>query len=124
MTTRELYDIIGGDYDAAMAYLGSERLIARFVGKFPADDSLPRLFRAWESRDLAEAFSAAHEAKGMCANLYLKDLQERASQVTELLRPQNVTNSNLSYVDAQVLELHKRYDASIRAISTWLESTS
>ena len=123
MTVRELYQLIGGDYDTAMAYLSSERLIARFLTKFPADPSLPRLFTAWAAQDRYGAFDAAYEAKGMCANLYLTHLKVRSTEICELLRPENEGKAKDTYIDMQVQELHRRYDAAVRHIHAWNQSS-
>ena len=116
MTTEELYARIGGDYQAAVGHLRSEALINRLILKFPNDPSLPRLFAAWDAGDEREAFGAAHEAKGMCANLSLKDLANRTSHVTELLRPGNEELRQHDDVDARIRDLRLRYQDTAEVI--------
>ena len=39
MNLRQCYDALGGDYDEVIGRLRSERLVQKFVLKFPADGS-------------------------------------------------------------------------------------
>lgn len=119
MTLEELYRSIGGDYDSAMAYLRSPALIQRLVTRYLDDTSLPRLFASWAERDRQESFRAAHEAKGVCSNLFLTNLASLSSQVTEALRPTNEPTTPDDEVSALIVPLQEAYEQAIAAIRAY-----
>lgn len=119
MTLEELYRSIGGDYDSAIAYLRSPALIERLVTKYLDDTSLPRLFASWAERDRQESFKAAHEAKGVCSNLFLTNLAALSSQVTETLRPTNELPASDDEVSALIAPLQEAYDHAIGVIRAY-----
>ncbi|MCH5206965.1 MAG: Hpt domain-containing protein [Oscillospiraceae bacterium] len=87
MTLKEFYDTIGSDYNSALLRMGnSERILDKFVRKFPADKTAEQLFEAYESEDYETAFRMAHTLKGLCSNLGLDKLQKLSSELTEALR--------------------------------------
>ena len=77
MTLTECYRALGGDYDAVIGRLRSERLVQKFVRKRPYSPKL---------RKLHTAFRAAHTIKGMCQNLSFTLLEKSATALTESLR--------------------------------------
>lgn len=86
MTLRECYEAMEGDYEGTMGRMPSERLIQKYVLKFPADPSFENLKKAIEGREEEEAFRAAHTIKGICANLGLSKLLKSSSSLTDALR--------------------------------------
>lgn len=87
MTLRDFYKKIGSDYDAVVALMGgSERIVDKFVRKFPNDTSAAELFRSFEEKDYKTAFRMAHTLKGVCLNLGFVRLRESSSALTEALR--------------------------------------
>ena len=60
MTLQECYAALGGDYNEAMGRLRSERLVQKFVLKFPGDGSFDLLQRSLAEQNYSEAFRAAH----------------------------------------------------------------
>ncbi|MCQ2412234.1 MAG: Hpt domain-containing protein [Sphaerochaetaceae bacterium] len=89
MTIRECYERLHGDYDLALKRLMNERLIDKFILKFPADNSIAILRDAIATCNAGEMFRGAHTLKGVAANLAFTELQMAASQLTEQLRPCN-----------------------------------
>lgn len=87
MTTKEFYEVIGGDYDEISRRIPSDILIRRFLLKFPADPSYPDLLDARARQDVKGAFLAAHTLKGVAATLGLNTLAEPAARLSDLLRP-------------------------------------
>ena len=87
MTVQELYARIGGDYERAVGIMRSDRLIARYVGKFCDSDVAERLRDAGERMDSGAIFEAAHAMKGVCGNLGLTRIAEAADALTEEFRP-------------------------------------
>lgn len=94
MTIKEIYDIIGADYSATLMRMGnSERILEKFVRKFPNDKTTEQLVEAFESKDFETAFRMAHTLKGLCSNLGLGNLEKSASALTEALRNQVADNA-------------------------------
>jgi len=122
LTLRELYEHIGGDYDAAVAYLRSERLVGRLIVKFADDEACPRLFAAWESGDVAAAFEAAHEAKGVCSNLSLTSFAQPLAAITEALRPGCDAPGMQVDVDRLVKDLRRRHGVAVGMIREYAAS--
>lgn len=120
MTLDDLYTKVGGSYGDAIAYLRSERLASRLLVRFLDDTSCARLLTAWDEHDWDGAFRAAHEAKGVCANLYLTKLAALADDVTEALRPQVRTEESVAAVADTVEELREAYYATIDAIAAYV----
>ena len=87
MTLKEFYDSIGSDFSAALMRMGnSERMLDKFVKKFPNDKTAGELFKSLDEKDYQLAFRMAHTLKGVCANLGLDNLQKASSVLTEALR--------------------------------------
>ena len=86
MTLQECYDRFHGDYEGTKRRMTSDTLIAKFLGRFPDDDTMPRLAAAMSATDQPEAFRMAHTLKGLAANLGLTRLQEAAHELCESLR--------------------------------------
>ena len=86
MNLEELYISLHGDYADAKARLMSDRLVEKFVLKFPSDPSIQELRDAVASGDNASAFRAVHTLKGVAANLSFTELRRAASDLTEQLR--------------------------------------
>ena len=86
MTLQDCYKAMDADYDEVFGRLRSERLIQKFVLRFPDDGSYQLLLTSLESGDYAEAFRAAHTIKGVCQNLGMTRLGQSSSELTESLR--------------------------------------
>ncbi len=86
MTLRDCYGKLHGDYDEVLSRLRSERLVQKFVLKFPDDKSFEALEAAMGSHDRETAFRAAHTIKGMCQNLSFTKLGDSSHELTEALR--------------------------------------
>ena len=86
MTLKECYAALGGDLDDVLTRLRSERMIQKFVLKFPADGSYQLLCASFEAGSWEEAFRAAHTIKGMCQNLSFTVLGQSSHDLTEALR--------------------------------------
>ena len=112
MTLRDFYKKIGSDYDAIVKLMGgSERIVDKFVRKFPNDPSAAELFRSFEEKDYETAFRMAHTLKGVCLNLGFTKLHESASALTEALRDHVADNA------PELLENVRRdYDEVIGAL--------
>ncbi len=86
MNLEECYLKLGGDYAGVVGRLRSERLVQKFLLKFPQDGSYRLLLKSVGEGNAAEAFRAAHTIKGMCQNLGFTALEKSSSALTEALR--------------------------------------
>ena len=111
MTLEECYAAMGGDYADAIGRLRSERMIQKFVLKFPADESYNLLCRPWEAKDYQEAFRAAHTIKGICQNLSITRLGDSAARLTDALRGGWTPGA-----DALIGEVKRDYQDTVCAI--------
>ena len=117
MTLEECYELLGGSYSEVCLRLPSPRLVEKFVGKFLEDDSYRNLCSAMEAGSRPEAFRAAHTLKGVCANLSFTRLQDTASRLTELLRPES--DEIPRGAEALMEEIHRDYQVTVEAIKAY-----
>lgn len=117
MTLEECYAAMGGNYADAIGRLRSERMVQKFVLKFPNDESYDLLCRSWESKDYQEAFRAAHTIKGVCQNLDFTRLYRSSCQLSEALR-----NGFTPEAPALAEQVREDYARTIAAIRTFQES--
>ena len=116
MTVQELYERIGGNYDAARRILMNDTLIARFVAKLPADPSFDKLSAAAETMDARGLFEGAHAMKGVCANLGLENLSRAAAELTEEFRPGNERKLSDAEAEERVEALRALYGHTVDEI--------
>ncbi len=95
MTLTAFYEQIGSDYSAVLRRMGgSERMVDKFVRKFPNDTTAKQLFESFEGKDYETAFRMAHTLKGVCMNLGFDKLLGSASELTEALRGHVADNAD------------------------------
>ena len=85
MTVKECYEAIGADYEEVLRRLANEERVARFLLKFPGDESFAGLVKAVEESDYEAAFRAAHTLKGIClksVDYQTCRVQQRADRVS------------------------------------------
>ncbi|XME02979.1 Hpt domain-containing protein [Lachnospiraceae bacterium C1.1] len=86
MTVEEFYNNTGGDYEEIIKRLKAPEKVVRFVNMFMKDGNYNDLKAAIEEKNAEAAFKAAHNLKGVSANLSFKKLTAAASDITEALR--------------------------------------
>lgn len=86
MNLQVFYEKVGGSYSEVLNRLINDRLITKFLLKFPSDPSYAVLSVSIDHEDYEEAFRAAHTLKGVCLNLGLSNLAQTATDLAELLR--------------------------------------
>lgn len=117
MTIEECYNNLHGDYTEAKNRLMNDKLIDRFILKFPNDPSMGTLQEMVEAGDNVAAFRAVHTLKGVAANLAFTQLFQDASNLTEQLRDlQHEADPELYAV------LKKTYDLVIRTLKEYESS--
>ena len=115
MSLRTCYEELGGNLDAALERLRSERLVQKFVLKFLNEGSYNELVAAMAAKDGEAAFRAAHTIKGVCLNLNFDRLHDSSDRLCESLR-HGWTDDALPLL-APVQEDYERTIAAIRAFA-------
>lgn len=119
MTIEECYSRLHGNYAEAKTRLMNDKLIERFILKFPSDPSMEALGEMIEAGDIPAAFRAVHTLKGVAANLAFTQLFRDASNLTEQLRPlQNPADPELYNT------LKKTYDMVISTLNEYVDNKS
>lgn len=89
MKLDKFYEAVGGNHAEVQSRLINDRLILKFLLKFPEDPSYGVLCVSMDHGDFDEAFRAVHTLKGVCLNLGLSKLADSAIAMTELLRTES-----------------------------------
>ena len=71
MDVKQCYEKMGGDYDDVMSRLRTDERIKKFLLKVAEDKSFDNLCENLKTRNIEEAFRAAHTLKGVGLNLSL-----------------------------------------------------
>lgn len=112
---KKLLESIGIDVDEALdRFMGNEGLMMKFLLRFPADESFPRLRQAVRDGDSRAGFEAAHALKGVAGNLSMKEFHQQVGQVVEDLR-----RGNLPAAESRMPALEAQY-ARISAVLSQL----
>ena len=119
MTLQELYTLVDGNYNHAVQIMRMEKLIDRYVRKFPAGGLNTALMAAGESMNPTQLFESAHAMKGVCANLGLDVLASAADEITEEFRPGNSRSMSDEEVKAKLQKARERYGEIIEQISRY-----
>ncbi len=115
MNLNDFFPLVGGDYKDITERLVSERLIYKYIGRFPADPCYQELLTALKNNDVKEAFRAAHTMKGICATLALGDLYKLSCELTELFR--NAEKINYEKTDIIINKFTESYNKTIQLIN-------
>lgn len=87
MNLKECYARMNCDYEAAIEQFQVEKLIEKYMLKFPGEKTMDSLREAVKNEDIEASFAASHTLKGLAANLAFKCLYDSAYELTEQLRP-------------------------------------
>ena len=116
MTLQELYTLIDGNYDHAVQIMRMEKLINRYVLKFPSSDLNGSLMEAAKSMDPTQLFERAHAMKGVCANMGFDKLAEAVGIITEEFRPGNTRSLSDDEVKARIADIGVMYRHTVDGI--------
>ncbi len=86
MTLEEFYNKVGGDYADVCERLGGPEVVGPIVKMLETDRHYDRCKQGLMAGDMSTAFCAVHALKGICMNLDIRNLQQTASALTDLLR--------------------------------------
>lgn len=116
MNLNEFYRALDEQYENVLSRLPSEKLILKYITRFPSDQTLEQFFAAVNAADWPAAFRAVHTLKGLYLNLgFLKPLKN-TSAVTEMLRNDSAP-SNETEFRTRTAQLKAEYDHLISLIS-------
>jgi len=114
MTLEECYNALNGDYAGAKSRLMNDKLVDKFIRKFPNDPTIQQLRDAIAGNNRKAAFVAVHTLKGVAANLSFTALQQAASNLTEQLRDgQHDPDETL------LQKVYSEYDVVISALNAY-----
>ena len=119
MTIQELYAKIGGNYEQAVKVMRMDKLIDRYVRKFPASGTCEKLVEAGQSMDPVGLFESAHALKGVCANLGLTEIAAAAGEITEEFRPGAVRKMTDDEVKRKIAEIDVLYQNTVKGIQEY-----
>ena len=116
MTLQELYASIDGNYDHAVQIMRMEKLINRYLSKFPNSGVYESLAAAGESMDPTALFESAHAMKGVCANMGFDKMAAAAGEITEEFRPGNTRSLSDDEVKARIADIGVMYRHTVDVI--------
>ena len=119
MTLKELYGKIDGDYDKAIAVLRIEKLMDKHIRRFPANTVFSDLTEAGKTMDTALIFESAHAIKGVCSNLGLVKIADKASAICEEFREGNTRGMTDSAVKEKICEIEELYKKAVAGIKEY-----
>lgn len=116
MTLQELYASIDGNYDHAVQIMRMEKLINRYLSKFPNSGVYEALAAAGESMDPTALFESAHAMKGICANMGFDKMSAAAGEITEEFRPGSTRTLSDDEVKARIADIGVMYQHTVDGI--------
>lgn len=117
MTTRELYELIGGNYEQAVKIMRMDAMINKYVVKLKDSNVYDQLMEAGRTMDSAALFESAHAMKGVCANLGLVDLSNAVSDIAEEFRDGNerkLSDEEVKNLLQNISSMYERFLDGIR----------
>ena len=116
MTLQELYASIDGSYDHAVQIMRMEKLINRYLSKFPNSGVYEALAAAGESMNPTALFESAHAMKGVCANMGFDKMSAAAGEITEEFRPGSARTLSDEEVKARIADIGVMYRHTVDVI--------
>lgn len=121
MTLQELYQSIDGNYAHAVQIMKMEKLINRYIQKFPKSSVNEALQEAAGTMDPARLFETAHAMKGVCANMGLDSLSEAAGEICEEFRPGNPRSLSDAEVKEKIAAIDAQYQRTVAGIESYVQ---
>ena len=122
MTLSELYQSIEGDYEQAMRVLRMEKLLDKYVRKFPATGVIDAVLNCESAGDANAIFETAHAAKGVCGNLGLVKLASLSSTLADEFRPGHSRAMSDQAVADTFAQLKALYQKTLEGIEAYTQS--
>lgn len=116
MTLTEFYRSLGGNYNDVLSRLPSEKLILKYIFRFPSDKTLTSYLSAVSAENWPEAFRSVHTLKGLYLNLGFAKPLKNTIAVTEMLRNGDAPTDETEF-HMRTEQLKAEYDHLISLIS-------
>lgn len=118
LNLKECYTRMNCDYEAAVEQFQADKLIEKYMLKFPGEKTMEALREAVKSGDIEASFAASHTLKGLAANLAFKCLYDSAYALTEQLRPKTAPAdrdlfSKVEQCYSLIISTIKQYEAEM-----------
>ena len=118
MSVKDLYDSFGGNYQQAIQTMMMDAFITKMLTKFLDKNAYQDILDSYQKNDLHGVFEAAHSLKGVCGNLALTPIYEKASVVCEATR--NLKEGEVVDVSKQIEDLKETYQRVSSALRGFL----
>lgn len=103
MTLRELFIEIGADIDIVInRFAGNEKLLERFIKKFPEDKNFEELKKAVQDDDYQVMERTAHTLKGVSANLGFSEIGDICADIVQAVRQEKQDTISLLFEELKV----------------------
>lgn len=119
MTIEELYTEVGGSYGSVKKALLSDRIIEKYVLRFREITCFSELSTQIAARQQEGSFRAVHALKGICQNIGFLNLQRSASELTELLRPENGLHPTMEQMDKLFAQVKEDYTQALAVVERY-----
>lgn len=107
MTLQEFAAVTNMDLSGTMArFANMEKLVKKFLKKFPSDPSFQELSRAVETNDEEGIERSAHTLKGVAGNLGFQELFDVNQKIVDAVRSRH--SENLQIYFQKDRELYER----------------
>ena len=103
MNLEEAMTTAGVDYEITLnRFSNNEKLMEKFVRKFPGDATFSTLKSAVSEKKYPEIERSAHTLKGIAANLGFQNLSELNAEIVSLLRSGEFSDGELESVFSKI----------------------
>lgn len=103
MNLEEAMTTAGVDYEITLnRFSNNEKLLEKFVRKFPGDATFSNLQEAVSEKRYPEIERAAHTLKGIAANLGFQNLSELNAEIVNLIRSGQFADKELEGVFSKI----------------------
>ena len=116
MTVKEAYDSFGGNYNLAVQTMMNDVFITKMLSKFTQSNSYQSAIDAYQNKNYRGVFEACHSLKGVCGNLALTPLYDKASVICEKTR--NLKENESVNFDLEIEDLTKTYTRVLSFINS------
>ncbi|MBR5512562.1 MAG: Hpt domain-containing protein [Ruminococcus sp.] len=111
MKLKNFYEKTNGDYNEVVRRLVNEKLVMKYLKKFPDGNYFQQLKSSVAEQDYETAFRFAHTLKGLCLTLGFENMSKPVIELTEKLRA-GMTENAQEYI----VEIEPVYNDTIKWI--------
>lgn len=112
MTIRECYEQMGENYEDIFARFGNDAMIEKYLVKYWEKKELESLKQALEQEQYAEAYTCAHNMKGVGLNLSLQGLSDAGTKLCEAMKKE-ASKEELSELFEEVKAAYEKMEKAV-----------